>query len=133
MSPPKFDPSPFGGLEWTWGVKNGTSCNVDPTFLFDFYTHTIGLSCTIWPQYAKRQTPTRDRAIGIGRLYKTAHEHVVLNLRSLFWGFGITSQPSNIVLKCAPMTFSLISSRLTEIWRRDFLTPTCPHPPDLGG
>ena len=37
---------------------------LSPIFLFDFI-HTLGLSCSVWPQYTTQQT---DRVIGIGRL-----------------------------------------------------------------
>ena len=30
---------PGWGLEWTLGVENGTSQNVEPTFLFDLHAH----------------------------------------------------------------------------------------------
>ena len=67
---PPIRPPPFGELEWTKGVENGTNRNVVTTVLFNEYIHITGLSCTVWPQYTTQQTDDRqtdgqsDRNIG---------------------------------------------------------------------
>ena len=35
---PIRSPPPVGGVGWTYGIENFSIRNVDPTFLFDFYT-----------------------------------------------------------------------------------------------
>ena len=55
IMPLQFDPSL--GVRVDLGGRNGTNRNIDPIFLFDFYTHTSGISCIVWPQYQRdRQT-----------------------------------------------------------------------------
>ena len=46
------------GVKVDPGVDSGTNQKLVPTFLFYFY---INLSCTVWPQYAARQTDRREK------------------------------------------------------------------------
>ena len=41
----------MAGYVRRWRVEYGTNRNLDPMFLFDFYTHAIGLRCVILVQY----------------------------------------------------------------------------------
>ena len=59
--------SRLGELGWTYGIENSTSRIVDPTFLFDSFTHYKPILHRLATMHntADRQT---DRTIEIGRL-----------------------------------------------------------------
>ena len=61
---PKFNP-PFGRVRVDLASKM-VPIEISSPHSYSTSIHTIGLSCTVWPQYTTWQTT--DRAIGKGRL-----------------------------------------------------------------
>ena len=65
---PQFSPM-LSGLTRE-GIETGANRKVDPTFLFDFYTHHTPILHRLAAMHnaADRQTDRQTRAVGIGRL-----------------------------------------------------------------
>ena len=67
----KLHPRPLDphlGIRVDLGVENGSNRNVDPTFLFEFYTHYRPIKRRLGTIYNAADDRQTDRAIGTGRL-----------------------------------------------------------------
>ena len=98
MPPIWHPPSPLG-VRVDLVIENGINRNVVPTFLFDFYTHYIGLSCTVWPQYTTRRIwYNRSDIVWAAATtdWRTGWADERINTNSVSWRHPATSTYSSV-------------------------------------
>ena len=143
-SPQSFDPSlslhvaairpRFLSWESIAAVRNCCQPKVNPTLLFDFYSHRLakvysaaGGKRSQVSEYAASRPNKVVTAMVIGPLddhtYYARSAFTHLELWRKRYDHLTTSQ---CMLKCDLLIFSSTSNRFAEIWKWDFSTPTPP-------